>query len=114
MRGSLEGWVERCGYRPRCTADAREALDWLGEERDTFAASFLDAEMGRDEGELTWRIVRPRVRRRIVLVVRERRRDLWFEALRAGVATVLPFPPEEPMVRAALEAVTGQAPGKHA
>ena len=106
----LDGWVRHCGFRTEFTADADEAMRWL--RRDTFAASFLDSGMERAEGEAVWRLVRPAAARRMVLMVRERRRDLWFEALRFGVATVLPMPPREVMVRAALSAVSGLRPGE--
>lgn len=105
LRDSLGNWVRACGYQPRFTARAQEAESWLRDEKEAFAASFLDAEMGQVEGRVTWRVVRPWVGRRLVLVVRERRRDLWFEALRAGVGTILSCPPEEATVRAALRAV---------
>lgn len=105
LQQSLGGWVQACGFQPRFTARADEAESWLRDEREAFAASFLDAEMGLGEGRVTWRVVRSWVGRRLVLVVRERRRDLWFEALRAGVRTVLTCPPEEATVRAALHAV---------
>ena len=105
LRESMDDWVRACGFEPRFTTRAQEAESWLRDEQEAFAASFLDAEMGVGEGRVTWRVVRPLIGRRLVLVVRERRRDLWFEALRAGVGTVLSCPPEEAMVRAALRAV---------
>ena len=104
MRDRLERWVRGCGYETRFTDDAEEAIAWSHQE--TFAASFLDSEMGAREGRPVWRVVRPLVGRRLVLMARGCDKDLWFEALRSGVATVLPLPPEEPMVRAALTAVT--------
>jgi DNA-binding NtrC family response regulator len=99
----LEGWVRRLGYQARCTTDAREIRSWLG--REEFAASFVDSDLGSDEGVAVWRTLRPSAARRTVLLVRDRGRDLWFEALRSGVATVLPLPLQEVMVRAALVAV---------
>ena len=104
VRAPLEQWVRACGYEPRFTAEAEEAESWLCDGRQDFAASFLDAEMGRSAGRVTWRVVRAWVGNSLVLVVRERRTDLWFEALRAGVCTVLSCPPEEATVRAALRA----------
>jgi hypothetical protein len=103
FRDRLEGWVRRLGYDARTTADGSETLAWVRE--GSFVASFLDSGLGAPEGETVWRVVRPIVGRRLVLMAWERSNDLWFEALRSGVGTVLPLPPEEPMVRAALAAV---------
>jgi DNA-binding NtrC family response regulator len=114
LRVRMEGWVRRCGYRTRFTDDAHEAISWLGQE--DFAATFVDSDMGRAEGEALWRRIRPAASgpqgsRRVVLMAREQGRNLWFEALRNGVVTVLPFPPREAMVQAALRAATrGWAP----
>ncbi|MDJ0520514.1 MAG: hypothetical protein QNJ90_00410 [Planctomycetota bacterium] len=104
LRDPLEGWVRDLGFRTRFTTDAQEAVAWLSQ--DDFAASLVDCELGRDEGVEIWRTIRPSFARRTVLLVRESRRGLWFEALRSGVATVLPLPPREAMVRAALAAAT--------
>ena len=104
LRDTLDDWVRGCGYRTRLSADAEETMSWLRE--DTFSASFLDSEMEAPAGEAVWRLVRPGPTRRVVLMARERNPDLWFEALRYGVATVLPLPPAEEMVRAALAAVS--------
>ena len=104
LRDRLEHWVGRCGYRTRFTADAHEAISWLGQE--DFAATLVDSDLGRAEGEVLWRKIRPTAQRRVVLMARGGGRNLWFEALRTGVATVLPFPPREAMVQAALRAAT--------
>ena len=103
---ALEGWVRGLGFETRFTTHPREARSWLGQE--DYAASFVDSDLGLGEGEAVWRTLRPAVARRTVLLARDRRRDLWFEALRTGVATVLPLPLHESMVRAALKAVTGR------
>ena len=103
LRDRLAGWVRRLGYDARATADGRETLAWV--RTGAFVASFLDAGLGAPEGDAVWRVVRPIVGHRLVLMARERNNDLWFEALRSGVGTVLPLPPEECMVRAALAAV---------
>lgn len=108
LRDELDGWVRGYGYQTCLTADAEETMSWLSRER--FSASFLESEMERSEGEAVWRLVRPDMARRVVLMSRDRNRDLWFEALRHGVATVLPLPPVEAMVRAALTAVSGSPP----
>jgi len=104
LRDPLEGWVRRLGFVTRFTADVGEAREWLG--REEFAATLLDSHLGLAEGEAVWRTIRPRFARRTVLIARERGRGLWFEALRSGVATVLPLPPRESMVRAAVAAAT--------
>ncbi len=104
LRDPLEGWVRRMGFRTRFTTDAREAASWLRQE--DFAANLVDSDMGRAEGEAVWRTIRPAFARRTVLLARSRGRGLWFEALRSGVATVLPLPPLEATVRAALAAAT--------
>ena len=110
FRDRLGGWVRGCGYEPRFTEDAEEALEWL--RRDAFAVSFLDSEFERARGEPVWRGVQPGVARRVVLMARESRRELMFEALRLGVATVLPLPPVEAMVRAALAVASGADPNR--
>ena len=104
LREQLEGWVRSCGYRTRFTTDAHEAISWLHQE--DFAATFVDSDLGRAEGEALWRVIRSIAPRRVVLMARSSRRNLWFEALRTGVATVLPLPPHEAMVQAALRAAT--------
>ena len=105
LREPMEGWMRRLGFQTRFTTDAREAVSWLHQE--SFAASFVDCDLGTAEGEAVWRSIRPDFARRTVLLARDRGRGLWYEALRSGVATVLPLPPREAMVRAALMAVTG-------
>ncbi len=106
LEDELGGWMQRLGFETRFTTDAREVRSWL--RQDDYAASFVDADLGRDEGEPVWRTLRPTVARRTVLLAQDRRRDLWFEALRTGVATVLTLPLHETTVRAALEAVVGR------
>ncbi len=108
--------IRRCGFRPYFTRGGRETLDSV--RREPFAASFLDsafwdADSEGDElveGEALWREVRRIAGRRLVLMTRAPRSDFWFDALRAGVGTVLPLPPQEPTVRAALRAVAGFEP----
>jgi DNA-binding NtrC family response regulator len=104
----LAGWVAGLGYEPRSTTDADQALAWLRTER--FAASLLDCEMGVAGGGALWRALHPNRGQRLVLLARERRSELWFEALRAGVAAVLPWPAGEAEVRAALAAAAGAPP----
>lgn len=96
-------WVRALGYEVWVSRDGVEAVRTL--HHGPFAASFLDEQFGGAGGESIWRMVRPILGRRLILMARERSNELWFEALRSGVGTVLPLPPEEPMVRAALAAV---------
>ena len=96
-------WVRELGYEACLTPDGEEAVAWA--RRGPFAASFLDNQLGGAGGETVWRVVRPILGRRLVLMARERLNELWFEALQVGVRTVLPLPPARPMVEAALAAV---------
>lgn len=105
LEDDLESWVRDLGFETRITTSAREVRTWLGQA--DYAASFVDCDLGVAEGEAVWRTLRPAVARRTVLLTREARRDLWFEALRTGVATVLTLPLHETTVRAALQAVVG-------
>lgn len=105
VRSRLEDWVHDYGFETRFTTDAQEALAWAREE--PFAANLLDAGLEMVRGEPVWRALQPVVGRRMVLMTRPGRTDLWFEALRYGVAAVLPWPPEASSVRAALRAATG-------
>lgn len=101
-------WVRHLGYEPAVTDDGAQTLTWMQER--VFAAALLDCRLAADTGERVWRRVRPIAGRRLVLMAREPRSDLWFEALRAGVGAVLPLPPREATVRAALRAATGAPP----
>ena len=103
LRSRLERWVLSHGLRPRFTPDAGEALRWLAEE--PFAASLFDSDMELRDGQMVWQLVDRGVARRSVLLVRERRSNIWFGALRIGVGTVLPYPPAEDTFEEALRAV---------
>lgn len=99
----LAGWVRECGFEVRVAGDGREVVTVAMQV--PLAALFLDSQLsGGDEGPV-WRTLRPVLGRRLVLMARDRSNELWFEALRTGVGTVLPLPPARPMVRAALAAV---------
>lgn len=102
----LEGWVRRLGFEARFSTSAHEVRSWL--DQADFAATFVHSDLGVTEGQAVWRTLRPATARRTVLLTEERRRELWFEALRAGMATVLTLPLVETTVRAALEAVVGR------
>ena len=84
---SVAGWVRQLGYEPTVTLGGGETLAWVQEH--ACAASLLDAGLVAETGERVWRRVRPIVGRRLILMVREPRRDLWFEALGAGIGAVL-------------------------
>jgi len=101
-------WVRHLGYEAAVTDDGTETLAWVRQR--VFAAHLLDSRLVADTGEEVWRTVRPIVGRRLVLMAREPRTTLWFEALRAGVGAVLSLPPREEAVRAALAAATGAPP----
>lgn len=104
LERQLVDWVRHLGFEPQVAPGAREAVAWVRERH--FAASLFDsrAETG---GVAAWRTVHAVLGRRLVLMVHEPHRELWFEALREGVGAVLPLPPRERMVRAALSAAIG-------
>jgi DNA-binding response OmpR family regulator len=108
QRERIAGWVRHLGYEPTVTEDGAAALAWVRDH--VFAAHLLDEQLGTDSGERVWRRVRPVLGRRLVLMVEEPRTNHWFEALRAGVGAVLPLPPREATVRAAIVAATGMLP----
>lgn len=102
VRAHLADWVGELGFEPRVTVDPEQALAWV--HREPFVAGFVDAGWEVARGQSTWRVLQPVLARRMVLMTSASRRDLWFEALRCGVAAVLPLPPEPSSVRAALRA----------
>jgi len=101
----LVGWVRRLGFDPAVASDGRQVVDRV--RRRPFAATLVEYGVVGEGGVDAWRVIHPLLGRRLVLMTREMRRDLWFEALREGVGAVLPLPPREAMVRAALCAATG-------
>ena len=111
VRGDLEDWVWESGFRPRFAADADEVVTWLRDERDAFAASLLDAQLGA-QGSPTWQQVGPWVGRRLVLLLREQRRTVWFEALRSGAVAVVPPPWNGAVLAAALQVATRGEAGR--
>lgn len=108
VRERVRGWISDLGYVPDVTMDAREMVAWVRER--VFVASLLDCRLAEETGEPIWRGVRPIVGHRLVLMAREIANPMWFEALRAGVGALLPLPPEEGMVRAALRAAVRAPP----
>ncbi len=108
LRSRLVGWVREMGYEPSVAADGPQAVAWAHQR--VFAASLLACGVEAAAGVEVWRSVHPVLGRRLVLMVRDPRRDLWFEALEEGVGAVLPIPPEQPMVREALRVATAPRP----
>jgi len=102
VRSRLERAVRSYGLESRFCRDGREALA-LAQETP-LAVTLVDAEWALDEGELVWRVAVRHLRQRLVLMTREARRDMWFEALQQGAAAVLPLPPAVGSVRLALDA----------
>ncbi len=98
--------VHHLGFSPEVAPDGCVAVTWVRER--PFAASLFDWRTEGGGGTAAWRAIHRVLGRRLVLMAREPRRDLWFEALSEGVGAVLPLPPREPMVRAALSAATGK------
>jgi hypothetical protein len=104
MRDRIVGWIRGLGFPTLAPRDGVEAVSRI--RTDPLRAAFLEREWEAGEGTTVWRMVRPIVGRRLVLMAWERTNDLWFEALRAGVGALMALPAEEATVRAALKAVT--------
>src|SRR5205814_8270576 len=100
FRDALDGWVRGQGLETFVTDRGTDAVDWLRERSE--AVSFVDRDLDRLGGVEVWRVVRPIVCHRLVLVAKERTKDLWFSALAEGVGTVLPLPTEREVVLTAL------------
>jgi len=100
FREALDGWVQALGLETFVTERPREAVEWVRERPS--AVSFVDRDLDRIEGVEVWRVVRPIVSHRLVLMARDRTRDLWFSALAEGVGSVLPLPSEREVVMTAL------------
>jgi DNA-binding NtrC family response regulator len=100
FREALDGWVQALGLETFVTDRATEAVEWV--RRCPLSVSFVDRDLDRIEGVEVWRVVRPIVCHRLVLMAKERTRDLWFSALAEGVGTVLPLPTEREVVLTAL------------
>jgi DNA-binding NtrC family response regulator len=100
FREALDGWIRSQGLETFVTDEARVAVDWVRMRPD--AVSFVDRDLERVGGVEVWRVVRPIVSHRLVLMAKERTRDLWFSALAEGVGAVLPLPTEREVVLTAL------------
>ena len=105
IRTRIASWVRRLGFAPAVAHDGREALAWVRER--PFAATFVECGVEGEAGVEAWRVIQPHQGRRLVLMIREPDRAIWFEALGRGVGAVLPLPPAERTVQAALRAATG-------
>ena len=106
FRDALDGWVRGEGFVTFVTDAGREAVAWARARPE--AVSFLDRDLDRLDGEEVWRVVRPIVSHRLVLMAQQRTRDLWFSALAEGVGSVLPLPTERDVVLTALRLVGGR------
>ena len=79
---------------------ARDAVECA---RGGAAIWFVEVDLGALDGEQAWRVVRRTCGgHRLVLMAERRTKDLWFEALEAGVGSLLPLPTERDVVLAAL------------
>jgi hypothetical protein len=96
----MERWLAEAGWAPRATDVARVFVEWA---RDVASVSFVATDLGALDGEQAWRVVRRTCGgRRLVLMAENRTKDLWFEALAAGVGSLLPLPAERDVVMTAL------------
>jgi hypothetical protein len=100
FREVLDGWVSALGLETFVTDRPDDVVLWVRERPG--GVSFVDRDLDRLGGVEVWRVVRPIVSHRLVLMARERTRDLWFSALAEGVGTVLPLPTEREVVLTAL------------
>jgi DNA-binding response OmpR family regulator len=100
----MQGWLSDAGYATRVTEVARVAVEWARAEADV---AFVETDLGSLDGEQAWRVVRRTCGgHRLVLMAERRTKDLWFEALAAGVGSLLPLPTEREVVLAALRAAS--------
>jgi DNA-binding NtrC family response regulator len=106
FRGVLDGWVRSQGLETYVTDRADEAVAWVRERPE--AVAFVDRDLARLDGVEVWRVVRPIVSHRLVLMARQRTRDLWFSALAEGVGSVLTLPTEREVVLTALRLAAGR------
>ncbi len=109
FRDEMAEWIREQGYEPHVEGGVHETVEWVRRAPDT--VSFVDAGLGRLDGEEAWRVVRrvlgPGLPPRLVLMAEYRTKELWFEALVVGVGSVLPLPTERRVVLEALRWVGG-------
>lgn len=106
FRREMAGWVVESGFDPFVTDRGREALDWVA--RSPRGITFLDRGLERVDGEEVWRVVRPIVGRRLVLMAETRTKELWFSTLSEGLGSLLPLPAERDAVLTALRLVSAR------
>jgi len=106
FRDALDGWVRAQGLGTFVTDRGTDAVDWVRSHPET--VSFVDRDLDRLGGVEVWRVVRPIVSHRLVLMAELRTRDLWFSALAEGVGSVLPLPTEREVVLTALRLASGR------
>jgi hypothetical protein len=106
FRDAMAGWVDGGGFEPYVTDVGRYAVDWV--KGSPGGISFFDRDLERLEGQEVWRLARPIVGHRLVLMAEQRTKELWFSALAEGVATVLPLPAERDAVLRALRLADGR------
>jgi len=106
FRDELCGWVRGGGPEPYVTEVGRDAVDWVLGTPD--GISFFDRDLGRLDGEEIWRLVRPILGHRLVLMAEQTTKELWFSALAEGVGTLLPLPAERVAVLTALRLAGGR------
>ena len=100
FRGEMERWLSDAGYTTRVTDVARVAVEWA---RGGANVWFVETDLGPVDGEQVWRVVRRTCGgQRLVLMAPNRTKELWFEALEAGVGSLLPLPTGRESVLAAL------------
>jgi DNA-binding NtrC family response regulator len=101
FRSEMEGWLTDAGYATRVTDVAQVAVEWA--QGVSTAVWFVETDLGPVGGEQVWRVVRRTCGgHRLVLMAARRTKDLWFEALEAGVGSLLPLPTGRDAVLAAL------------
>ena len=112
FRDVMADWVRGQGFETFVTDTGREAVAWARSRPETL--SILDQDLERLDGVEVWRVVRPIVHHRLVLMAQQRTRDLWFSALEEGVGSVLPLPTEREVVLTALRLVSDTDGERHA
>jgi DNA-binding NtrC family response regulator len=106
FRDVLTGWVDGSGFEPYVTDVGRYAIDWV--RGAPGGISFFDRDLERLDGTEVWRLARPTVGHRLVLMAEQRTKELWFSALAEGVVTILPLPAERDAVLSALRLASGR------
>jgi hypothetical protein len=106
FREEMAGWVDGNGFEPYVTDVGRHVIDWV--RGSPGGISFIDRDLERLEGREIWRLARPIVGHRLVLMAEQRTKELWFSALAEGVTTVLSLPADRDAVLHALRLAGGR------